>query len=270
MPNFPKSPERPSEHNPSNLTVRGHVYPRQSIARFADPATKMVTVYDLKADKKVPKLSPRSEKWFCAQWAWGERAESDKIEKEFQPIASRVAAGGRSLSLEEHHAVSRFFILWHLRAEWRENPEPDSRPMGVTPWSKEAEQILVAGEVPGRKPELLGEKLEKAGALIIRSGPRITGREMAGLHLWPKIDSEMGGRFKQTEWGVVTALQGAFVIPDYIPLEVSVVPVCPKICFIAGQGNLPLHPRDVAAVNSRLRHVARKYLIARDFAECQF
>ena len=39
----------PSKGNPSGLTVYGHVYPEQSIKRFADPATRMVAIYDLKA-----------------------------------------------------------------------------------------------------------------------------------------------------------------------------------------------------------------------------
>jgi hypothetical protein len=255
--------ELPSTGNPSGLTVHGHVYPRQSIARFADPMTRMVAVYDMKTKKVVPSVSPRSRKWFCATRAWGQRAESKTIEDEFQPIASRVKAGDRSPSLEEHQAISRFFILWHLRAEWRENPEQDFHPVGVTPWTKEAEQQVVASE-------LLGEKIEKSGALFIHSGSRIPGRDMAGLRLWQKIDFEMGGRFRQTEWGIMNALQGEFVIPDYISLDVPIIPVCPKLCFLVGDGNFLLHPTQVAEVNSRLRSVARNYLIARNFERCQF
>ena len=260
----------PSKGDPSGLTVFGHVYPEQSIKRFADPATRKVAIYDLDAKKIRPKISPGSRIWFCAQWAWDQRAESgymDMIEKEFQITASRVVVGGvRSLSSEEHAAISRFFALWHLRAHQREHPEPDFYPTAVTPFSKEMEETLM-----GEKKELLGEQIEKAGVSFIRSGGRIPGRVQAGLHIQYTIDSlMMDNMFSQTQWGIVTAMRGEFVIPDYISLDLQVVPVCPKICFIAGQGNLPLRAAQVSQVNSALKNVARKYLIARDFRECQF
>lgn len=258
----------PSKGNPSGLTVYGHVYPKQSIKRFADPATGKVSIYDLKAKKIRPTISPGSRKWFCAQWAWDQRAESgymDMIEKKFQIIASRVVGGARSLSPEEQAAISRFFALWHLRAHQREHPEPDFYPKAVTPFAKELEETLM-----GEKKERLGEQIEKAGVSFIRSGGRIPGRVEAGLHIQQKIDSLMDRMFLQTQWGIVTAIKGEFVISDYISLDLQVVPVCPKICFIAGQGNLPLAASQVAQVNSALKNVARRYLISRDFRECQF
>ena len=75
--------------------------------------------------------------------------------------------------------------------------------------------------------------------------------------------------FLPTEWGIVVAIRGEFVIPDYISLYLRVVPLTPSICFMAGQRNLPLAASHVAQVNSSLKNVARDYLIARDFAECQ-
>jgi hypothetical protein len=116
--------------------------------------------------------------------------------------------------------------------------------------------------------ELLGEKLEKVGASFIRSGTRIPGRVVAGFRIQQRIDALMDGTLSQTQWGIVTALKGEFVIPDY--LDIQVVPVTPTICFIAGQGNVPLAASHVAQVNSRLRNAAQRYLIARDFGECQF
>jgi hypothetical protein len=122
----------------------------------------------------------------------------------------------------------------------------------------------------GEKKELLGEQIEKAGTSFIRSGGRIPGRVEAGHRIQQKIDSLMDSMFWQIQWGIVTAIKGEFVIPDYISLDLQVVPVCPKICFIAGQGNLLLAASQVAQVNSSLKNVARKYLIARDFRESQF
>jgi len=189
----------------------------------------------------------------------------DMIEKEFQIIASRVVDGARSLSPEKHAAISRFLALWHLRAHQREHPEPDFYPKAVTPF-QELEETSIGG-----KKELLGEHIEKDGVSFIRSGGRIPGRVQAGLHIQYTIDSlMMDNMFSQTQWGIVTAIRGEFVIPDYINLDLQVVPLCPKICFIAGQGNLPLRAAQVSQVNSALKNVARKYLIARDFRECQF
>jgi hypothetical protein len=70
----------------------------------------------------------------------------------------------------------------------------------------------------GEKKELLGEQIEKAGVSFIRSGGRIPGRVEAGLRIQQKIDSLMDSMFSQIQWGIVTAIKGEFVIPDYISL----------------------------------------------------
>jgi hypothetical protein len=180
-----------------------------------------------------------------------------QIEDEFQSVADRISSGRHMLRPEDHDSVSRFFALWHLRATRKHQPEPDHAAKGVTGLPKELEAEL-------------GETLEKSGVLFIRSDGKISGRAVLGMQLQKNIDILMDNNFAKSEWGILEAVKGEFIVPDYISLDLQVVPVCPKICLIIGQGNLLLPASHVAQINSSLAAVAREYMIARDFTNCPF
>ena len=180
-----------------------------------------------------------------------------QIEDEFQAIANLIVSGNASLKPEEHASVSRFFVLWHLRASHRAQPEPDYPVKGVTGFPKELEAEL-------------GEKLEKSGVSFIRGDGTIPGRVVLGMQIQMHIDILMDGQFSRMQWGTLTALKGEFIIPDYIGLDVQVVPISPTICLTGGHRNSLLIASNVAKVNSALAAVAREYMIARDFTDCPF
>src|ERR1700730_17538642 len=85
--------EKPRKGNPNRLTIKQHVLPAASIARFAD-AKGGVWVHDLIRGKR--RVTHRNDVIFCAQRAWDQRSESGfmkRIEDAFQSLAEMIIAG---------------------------------------------------------------------------------------------------------------------------------------------------------------------------------
>jgi hypothetical protein len=238
------------------LTINQHVFPRRSLARFGDTRGK-VRVCILKTNSVISNVSPGNKGFFCAKRIWDQRAERymKQIEDAFQTISDRIEAGSASLNLEDHGLISRFFALWHLRADRKTQPEPDFVPKAVTGFPKQLQ-------------EELGEALEKAGVLFIRHDGTIPGRVMLGMHLQKHIDVLMDTHCSQTKWGIFKACNGEFIVPDYIPLHLQLVPVSPTYCLAAGHDNSALVEAYVSQVNSSLTEVAKEHIVARDFTKC--
>jgi hypothetical protein len=103
--------EKPSKG--SNLTVKQHVWPLASIARFAD-GTGTVCLFD-KVRSKARRALP-DDSIFCARRVWDQRAESGymaAIEVAFQNLANEVVSGGvTSIGSSQKVTVDAFFALW--------------------------------------------------------------------------------------------------------------------------------------------------------------
>ena len=242
--------EKPQKGNPHRLTVNQHVFPARSIERFADGDGK-VSVRLLKLNKLL-KLSP-CDQLFCAKRVWGQRAEigyMKKIEDEFQSLADRIVDGLRSLTPREHALVSKFCVLWHLRAQRRTQPEPDHPLKGVTGanFTKDHE-----------------ETLEKAHVLFTR-GNAVPGRMMLAIKLQMQIDALMSREFNGKQWGIMEARGGNFIIPD-IP-NMRAVPVLPDLLLVCDHGNTVIFSPDIASINTQIIGFAVEYLIAGDFRNC--
>jgi hypothetical protein len=112
--------EKPQKKNRRLLTVRQHVFPLASIARFAD-ADGRVSLHDLVRGKE--RSAKPDDDIFCAKRAWDQRAEGGymkKIEDEFQSLASQVIHGVVSeIGEAEKSVFNRFYALWCMRARRR-------------------------------------------------------------------------------------------------------------------------------------------------------
>ena len=120
--------EKPQKKNRHLLTVRQHVLPLASIARFADVEGR-VSLHDL-ARSKVRRAKPNDD-IFCAMRAWDQRAERGymkRIEDEFQRLASMIIEGALSeMGEAEKSIVDRFYALWYRRARQRSLPRQELR-----------------------------------------------------------------------------------------------------------------------------------------------
>jgi hypothetical protein len=90
--------ERPQKGNPRHLTVKQHVWPFESIRRFAN-SKGVVCLYYKPRDKT--RWAKPNDPLFCARRVWDQRAETGymkRIEDAFQAVAS-----GGYLRLRDPH-----------------------------------------------------------------------------------------------------------------------------------------------------------------------
>ena len=186
--------EEPQKGNPHQLTIKQHVYPARSIERFAD-MDGTVEVW-LRQNKKMFRASPDNS-LFCARYTWDQRAESGyikAIEDKFQILADGIENGGATVTAEESLAASRFFILWQLRAEWKQNPLGDAPMTGVAPDPVTKDQR---------------EQLEWRGAMFMNPDHTLSGRSISGFQIFREIDLRLP-RLTNARWGIVTPTRVSF------------------------------------------------------------
>ena len=192
--------EKPQKGNPHKLIVRQHVFPARSIERFARADGK-VSVRLLTQNDKLLYLKP-TDPLFCATRAWDQRAETGymkKIETSFQSIADRIVPGLiSSIASNEQDTVSAFFALWSLRARGKTQPMPNQPVFGVLGENLTADQK---------------EIFESKGYAFINDDTTIPGRILHGLKIQRNIDA-VTSKLRGKPWGVVTAKDGNFLIPD--------------------------------------------------------
>lgn len=243
--------QRPQRGNPRRLTYWQHVLPVRSIARFASQDGK-VAVKDRRAKQEF-RLSP-SDKFFCAQRSWDQRAEAGfmkEIEDEFQALAEEIIAGRRLIDAQVSRIVTRFFALWCLRFHFRHNPMPDHPIVGIVPENLSKDQE---------------EMLEHNWISFVGQNQNMPGRFATGIQIQTSIfKSEKD--FQNAVWGVATAAKGEFVIPDTFG-NLAIVPLTPRISLIWNSKNVELSDVGVANVNLLAVQSARDYYIARDFVMC--
>jgi hypothetical protein len=107
--------EKPQKKNRRLLTVRQHVFPAKSIARFADVGGQ-VSLQDLVRGKERP--AKPDDAIFCARRAWDQRAERymKKIEDEFQILAAKVIEGVLTEIGEAENGVFNRFYAFGISA----------------------------------------------------------------------------------------------------------------------------------------------------------
>jgi hypothetical protein len=242
--------EKTQKGNPRGLTTKQHVFPRQSIQRFAN-ASGFVAVRLLAQGKTVP-LQP-DDPLFCARRAWDQRAERGymrKIENAFEPVAARVAGGGAALNPAECALATEFSALWRRRFHHRGATQPDLR-----------------GGVKG-DPLTLDQRecLEMNGYSFVGADDAMPGRMFTGL----RIQLEIGRLTPLMDghgWGVARAADGEFLLPDNFGNH-AIIPVSPKAFLIWGSPDASFGLAQVADLNRFARSSSVDYLAARDFAAC--
>jgi hypothetical protein len=247
--------EKPQKKNRHLLTVRQHVFPSASIARFAGTEGR-VSLHNV-ARSQV-RLAKPDDDIFCAMRAWDQRAERGymkRIEDEFQILASKVIEGVLSeIGEAEKGVVDHFYALWHMRARHRTLPSQEIKLDGVT-----------GGGGLTRDQE---ENLEINGYSFMRPDGKFVARQVNGIQL-----QMLSGRYadelqRETRWGIIRAQSGEFVVPD-VPAHL-IIPLTPHVCLISCGTTGIILQSNVAEINRVIRAASKEYFFARDFASCPF
>jgi hypothetical protein len=245
------SVEKTQAGNPRRLTVRQHVFPAKAIRRFVGTDGKVAVRH--RRSQNEFRLSPDDE-LFCAKRCWDQRAEAGymrSIENSFDQLALEVINGLRGLNCKQSSVVTRFFVLWCSRFEYKHNPIPDHPIDGIV------EENLSKDE---------GELLESKHISFLRSDQTMPGRLITGLQIQMRIDQACK-QLQDTRWGVVTSSEGEFVLPDTFGSS-TIVPVTPTVSLICGCKDAEIPKESTVAINRLADHSACSFLIARAFSEC--
>jgi len=237
--------------NPHRLTIWPHVFPAESIRRFANPDGRVaVTLCETGRQFRVPP----EDKIFSAKRVLDQRAETGymkDIEDKFQALADQIVGGRKSLESEHCKVVRMFFALWWLRFNAKNSPVSDKVLVGIEPepLTKDQQEIL-----------------EGKGVAYIRADRKMPGRVLSGSQIQIDIDRFEAG-YAGLGWGVATAARGEFILPDTLGQLVA-VPVTPTICLLGGHANVEMQSSEVSRFNRLAVKSAITYFIARDPAQC--
>jgi len=235
--------------NPNKLTIKQHVFPVASIARFAQ-GDGCVNVR-LLANGKAERLRPGNA-LFYARRVWNQASEQGfmkKVEGAFQPLADRIVRSSLSVGPSDNRVISQFYWLCRLRAEARQSPSRD---------------VQMKGVLPGRElTKNKEERLEKNGYIFSR-GTTIPGRHMASIRMQVRI-----GRLCTPEltWAVVHSTAIEFIVPDTFG-EIGIIPLSPNYCLVANVEGGEISSDNAVAMNRLAIAKASKYYFARDLTKC--
>ena len=245
-------PERTQKGNPHQLTVRQHVYPRASIARFLEGGG--VDVLDFKRDS-MRRAGPDDD-LFCANRAWAHGPEADWMkdkEDAFQALVE-VALRERPTAFDDKQSeiISEFYALWQARAERRHFPTQSIGPMAD-----------VIGMRRIYTPDEL-ELLEKNGINAFRGDGSIQMRHIMGPVIRLAMDRIREG-MNDSHWVLVSAPDGEFCVPD-VPAH-GIIPLTPSIVLHSMRSGSTSRG-DVAEINGAMAAGTREYLFARSITCC--
>ena len=234
--------------NPHQITIRQHVLPRRSIARFVGKGAKVeVRRFNVAG---IIRLSADNE-MFCANRAWDQRAEtgySRPIEIAFQRLADSLLAGKIALDEGDHLTVLRFWALWRLRAEARVNPISPAKLRGV----HEAREFSL--------PEQ--EVLESKHVAYVENGNEIPSHILTGLRIQVQID-----RLTATPilWGLIHSPDCEFIVPDTVG-TIGFVPLSPSCALLAKHTDRIVAVEESRQINQALREAATDYVFAKNLS----
>lgn len=250
---MPGRPERTQRRNPHKLTVKPHIFPAKSIARFAESG--IVDFYDLVHSKRRP--ARPDDQIFCARRSWNHGAEHGfmkAIESAFQELVEPLAPGTKAeFDSSQSDLISEFFGLWSARAQWRQLPQ---------------QLIEPSTEIIGTRRDYTEDELElleKNGISAFRPDGSIAMRDIVAMKVRLDVDRTRVA-MSDRQWGVLTAADGEFCVPDRPKL--ALIPISPVIMFAADGPSETVDRFEVEGINRELIGGAHEYIFARSLAAC--
>jgi len=237
--------------NPHQLTVKQHILPSKSIARFANKKNH-VDLFNLTAKKRLQ--AKPSDSIFCVNRSWDERTEKGfgkDIEDSFQSVAEKILKRDITANSDDHCAITRFYCLLRVRHHYSDL-SLDNQKLGVQP-----EYIL---NIDDR------EQFEKSHIVYINDSGEIPARIWRGLLMQSSLDSAVS-KMIGVRWGVLTSEEGEFLVSDNSS-PVCVIPINPKQCLAANCESKTIRLELVRQVNTQIMTGARRFIFARNLDQC--
>lgn len=246
--------EKTQKGNPHQLTIKQHILPARSIARFLD-ASGRVSVFNKKAGKIIQ--AKPDDQIFCAKRIWDQRAESGymkKIEDRFQSLADSILEGNQNnIGPLENRIITDMFVLWNIRAHRNRNPIKDK---------KIENALAISRELSKNEQEIL----ESKHVGFIKPDYTMPGRSLAGLNIQMNIDIARES-MRDAQWGVLTAKDGEFIVPDNFS-NARVLPLTPKHCLVSERDNDVISFQEVQHINRMALANNLDFWFARDVSKC--
>ena len=175
----------------------------------------------------------------------------ERIEDEFQRVATKIIAGAPAIEAADKHAATHFFALWYMRARRKTFPIQEIQARGVT------------GDDLTKDQE---ENLEINGYAFARKGGKFPARQMNGIQL--QIWSARYANQYRDDWGIIRAQEGEFIVSD-VPTY-RAIPITPTLCLMSPAPNGMITLQNVAEINRSVSASSHEYLFAKDFSKCPF
>lgn len=245
--------EKPQKTNPNKITVKQHVFPRASIARFANTEGNITTFYI--PNKKKIVLTPSNE-MFCARRVWNQVAEAGyikSIEDRFQILASAISSGTlKEIQHSDQPLITGFFHLCRLRAQYKKNPIND-----------------ITNPVSLSKPTLTKDQheiLEKNGYVYFYN-EIIPRRHLTGIAIQAELIAIR--RIIDIPWGIIRTTGVELIVSDnFYDFDEPIIPISPTIFLTANTENKTLTVNESRLLNLQSIFLSSEYYFARNFARC--
>lgn len=239
--------ESTTKGNPQRLTIEQHFHTAHAIAKFYGDDGK-VEVKIIESNETVKRHKRASI--FCAKRAWDERAERGymaSIEAAFHEEIDNV----KPVSIRNHAAISRYFLLWGLRFNYHSSPIDDANLKGISgsAVSKEQQEIL-----------------ESKGYSFVREHGVVPSRFLSSIGITIEID-RYWPQFEDVKWGLLEATDSEFLVADSYS-DLMLIPFTPKMAFAAGHVDQKIPKHEVAKINKESVLRATSFYFGRDLVQC--
>jgi len=239
--------EPPQKGNPHQFVIRQHVHTAHAIAKFYGDDQR-VDVMELESGSL--RRCQKRDAIFCARRVWDQRAEKgymSHIEDEFHNQIDEV----KSFENRNHEAITNYLILWNLRHYYHLNGKDNLKLNGVSGLNHTKDEQ---------------ENMESKGMPYVNVDSEVPSRFNVSLSIMKYLD-QRSAAFGYLKWGLFRALEGEFLVADgYDGLKL--LPISPKLAFVAGCEDCDLGRRQVEWVNKISVDCAKEFYFARDFSAC--
>ncbi|MDP8611814.1 hypothetical protein [Serratia marcescens] len=249
QPNF----RRVQKRNPHQLVVDQHIHAAHCIKKFAGEKG-LVDVFDKSISQWVQRKPDAAI--FCAKRAWDQRAEKGYMhgfETDFFQVIDNI---NTPISDRNHAAISRYFHLWRLRGESRDNEKKDWQLNGVS-----GDSLTIDEQ----------EIIESKHATFVLEGGSLPHHFAKGIEIQIMLD-KICHLMEPITWGLWTASRGEFLVADYYPGDsdglVPFIPVSPRHVFFGNAPDRSLRVQEVRELNRVSVTSSKNYYFCRSLDKC--
>lgn len=239
--------EQPRKGNPFQFVIQQHFHTAHSIEKFYDD-DGYVEVHFLNSEK-TEKRHKRA-KVFCTKRNWDQKAETGlmaEIEEDFHNETDNI----KPYTSRNHQAISKYFLLWHIRHNFHISPIDDAVLNGIS---------------GSRLTKVQEEIMESKGAMYVRDEGVVPARFVTGIRILMQLDQQWPS-IENFKWGLLTANEGEFIVADCYK-DLTFMPISPTLAFCAGCKDLTIDKENVANANKQSIEKASEFYFARKLTEC--